>query len=251
MSIRYLEKFGIIGPIMTYLFFFAHPDDETVASASTIKQLIDNGDKVVVVSATDGAAGEVYEKAKSSLEKFGSVGALRRAELKQVAQFLNVTKLHILDFADGGINNQHVWGELKEVFIDLIHQYKPDVIITIDHSGWYFHLDHVGVSIAATLAYQQAEHKADAFFLSLFKVRLPKWQYVFPEELPVTHVVNATGHKELKLKAVDFHASQSMETFRQKLREEETHEELYQLAFASKKGKKIFANHPIFRAVTS
>ncbi len=234
---------------MTYLFVFAHPDDETVACAGTIKQLIDHGDEVILVSVTDGSAGEVHMRTQAQFEELGSVGELRRYELKQVSQLLHVKKLHILDFTDGQITNEVVWGKLKEAIIDLLEKYRPQVVITFDHSGWYFHLDHVGVSIATTLAVQEGSFQPDAFFLSYMQVKGTKWKYIYPKTLPVTHKVNATPQKELKLSALSLHASQNTETIRQKVQTEDTHEELYQLAIASPKGKKIFAHHPIFQRV--
>ncbi len=235
---------------MTYIFFFAHPDDETVACAATIKLLVANGDEVVVVSATDGSAGEIMEVAKPKLAEFGSLAALRRHELKQVTDLLGVTQLHILDFQDGEITNQQVWTSLKSAFIDLINQYKPQVVITFDHSGWYFHLDHVGVSIAATLAFQEAEHRADVLFHSFMKVknRTQKWKYIFADELPISHRVNATLHRELKLAALRLHESQNISSIHEKVLSEKNHQELYQMVIATPMGEKMMANHPIFTA---
>ncbi|CAN5275683.1 hypothetical protein BH10PAT2_BH10PAT2_1240 [soil metagenome] len=234
---------------MTYMFIFAHPDDETVACSATIKQLIDAGEKVILVTATDGSAGEVMEQAQKRLKEFGSVAALRRKELKEVAQLLNVTELHILDFKDGEINNKQVWTELKTAFIELMNQYKPDAVITFDHSGWYFHLDHVGVSIAATLAFQEAEHKADALLHTFIQIKSEdqKWKYIFPETLPITHLVSANHLREFKLKVLAAHASQNIEVISQKVHDEVDHQEIYQLVLSSEKGKQLFENHSLFK----
>lgn len=236
---------------MTYLFIFAHPDDETVACAATIKQLVDAGEEVIIVSATDGSAGEVHERAQQKLAELKSIGALRRYELQQVAQLLNVNTLQILDFIDGEITNQKVWGELTTTFINVINQYKPDVVVTFDHSGWYFHLDHVGVSIATTLAVQQAKHQTPIFLFAHVKVSSGRWKYVFPKDLPVTHIVDATSQKDFKLRVLDLHASQDLERSRQRIIDEKEHQEWYQLVSITPAGKKLFKNHPIFRSVKS
>jgi LmbE family N-acetylglucosaminyl deacetylase len=234
---------------MRYMFFFAHPDDETIGTTSTMKKLTDQGDEVIVVTATDGAAGEVHERSKKDLEKFGTLAKLRRHELEQVSKLLGVKESLVLDFQDGEMTNKQVWGELTSTFIDLIDTYKPDFVVTFDHSGWYFHLDHVGVSIATTLAFHQSTHRPEALLLSYVQVEGSKWKYVFPTHLPITHVVDASDHKELKIQALELHASQDVEKIKEKVRKESPHRELFQLVFATEKGEKIMKKHPIFQSL--
>lgn len=218
---------------MNYLFIFAHPDDESVASAGTIKKLVDNGDKVTLVSVTDGSAGQVdrYEL----FEEHGvySIGELRRKEFAAVAQLLGVTDARILNFEDGKITNLTVWGPLTEAIIELIDGTKPDIVITFDHTGWYFHLDHVGVSIATTIAFQQSKHRPHALLLSLFRVDNGKWKYIFPQDLPITHAVDVTEYRQLKQQCYDAHGSQELNHPRKELQKEKLFE-CYQLVFAAK-----------------
>jgi N-acetylglucosamine malate deacetylase 2 len=231
---------------MKYLFIFAHPDDETIACAGTIKKLVDAGEYVTVVSVTDGGAGEVKEEARALLKELGSVNKLRRYEFAQATQFLGVTESRILDFEDGQITNEMVWGKLKHQIINLIDQIKPEVVVTFDHSGWYFHLDHIGTSIATTLAVQEASHPPEIFFLSQFKMNRSKWKYVYPEKLPLTHIVDISDRVEMKLQAIDLHLSQTLNELRRQLIEEKKHLEFYQLAWATEKGKKFLAKQKIF-----
>jgi LmbE family N-acetylglucosaminyl deacetylase len=233
---------------MTYLFFFAHPDDETVACACTIKKLTEQGDRVIVVTATVGGAGEVHDRAQAALQKAGSVAELRKQELHNVSEFLGVSEVIILGHQDGQITNEVVWGKLMSDFVELIEVHKPDVVITFDHTGWYFHLDHVGVSIAATRAVQHAQYQPDAFLFSLFRPNPEKWQYIYAEKLPVTHYVDVAEHRDTKLQALDLHASQNLQ-FPKKLTQEENHQELYQLVQATPVVEKLLHNHPIFRSV--
>ena len=65
--------------------------------------------------------------------------------------------------------------------IDRIEKYQPEIVVTFDHSGWYFHLDHVGVSIATLRAVQRAKHKVAALLFTLFHppgIKI-KWPYVY------------------------------------------------------------------------
>jgi LmbE family N-acetylglucosaminyl deacetylase len=236
--------------MLKFLFIFAHPDDETVACAGTILQLIQAGHEVSILSVTDGAAGEVSESAQPELIKYGSVAQLRRAELQCVSQFLNVQKLQFLGFNDGQITNQEVWGKLRSDLIEVIDTQKPDFVVTFDHSGWYFHLDHVGVSIATTLAFQQASHKPLGLLLSYVQVEGSKWQYVYSDHLPITHKVNATPQRTHKIKALQLHQSQDTKIIQEKVEREQPHYELYQLSFAQKNADQKLSSTKIFLGVS-
>jgi len=237
---------------MKYLFIFAHPDDETVSCSATMHQLLHHGDDVIIASVTDGAAGEAHERAENELKKHGSLAELRRTELRKVADVIGVKDVRFLDFSDGEITNKMVWDTLLKKITQLIDDVKPNVVITFDHSGWYFHLDHVGTSIATTLAFQQASHTADILFHAHMKVEgaEAKWKYIFPKKLPITHVVDAAPQRDMKLRAMGLHASQDLHSVEEKVRSEENHQELFQAVFTTKKGKALLRNHPIFKKFT-
>jgi len=234
---------------MRCLFIFAHPDDETVSCAITIKKLTEAGHEVTVVSVTDGGAGEVMRSAQPNLKKFGSVGELRRHELQQVCAFLGVKKLDILNFKDGEITNQEVWGKLTIACQEKIDEYQPDLLVTFDHTGWYFHLDHVAVSIATTLAANQAKHSPQIFFHTLMLVENTKWSYVFPKNLPVTHQVDSSQNREVKIEAMRLHASQDLDTVKRWVEERQPYFELFQLVSATSEGEKMLQNQSIFDKV--
>lgn len=231
---------------MKYLFLFAHPDDETVACAGTMHLLAQQGHEVFVVTATDGSGGEVSVKSREK-NKQKDVGSIRRSELHEALLFLGVKTYKVLDFVDGQITNEIVWGQLRSAIIDVIDAYQPDVLVTFDHSGWYFHLDHVGVSIATTLAVQQAQFPPKIFMLSHFRVNQTKWKYIYSENMPITHVVDVTELKSLKLRALELHESQNLDEPRRQVNSEQQHFEYYQLAHASQEGLDLLEQHPIFQ----
>lgn len=230
---------------MKYLFVFAHPDDETVACAGTIKLLREAGHSVTLISATPGDAGEVSASASAELKRSGSVGALRARELEKVARHLSISEYRILEYADGSITNQDVWGRLQQDVVDIIDEIQPDVIITFDHTGWYYHLDHVGVSIATTLAYQSSTHRAKALLFSHYQPGGSRWKYVF-RPAPATHYVEV-GAIEHKKAALLLHKSQDLSRPLAFLDESEGRIELFELAFADQRGTKLFAKHDIFK----
>lgn len=231
---------------MKWLFIFAHPDDESVACAGTMHLLTEAGHQVKVVSVTDGAAGEVNQRAQTALSQAGSIGALRRHELTAALGVLGVSDFEILKFKDGGITNQQVWNELTLSLIEVIEEYQPDAVVTFDHSGWYFHLDHVGVSIATTIAVPKVSHPPDLFFHVHFYVKSDRWQYVFNTHPPLTHRVPINEVIDLKIQAFDCHASQNLDTPRRHLQQAGRQYETYQLVSASRKGQQLLKELPFF-----
>lgn len=214
---------------MRWLFIFAHPDDESVACAGTITALVTNGESVSVVSVTQGDAGEVSDVAQNDLKKLGSVSAVRKAEFSKACRAMGVSDARVLNYADGTITNSMVWGALKQEIIELIDSVKPDFVVTFDHAGWYFHLDHVAVSIATTLAYHAAKHQPLGLVLSHFRPNSTKWKYRIPEMTP-THkfLVGDTQHK---LRVLENHRSQDLTTPQKHIQSEQTHYEWYELIF--------------------
>lgn len=232
---------------MKFLFVFAHPDDETIACAGTIHQLSQAGHEVMLVSVTDGGAGEVMKPAEKKLQELGSVKKLRRFELEQVSQHLGLQKHQYLEYEDGQITNQEVWGKLKEDIIEVFERERPDVVVTFDHTGWYFHLDHVGVSIATTWAFKQSIHRPQALLLSQLRITGSKWEYVYPPLAPTHYVVVKDVHH--KIQAMQQHASQDLETPKQFVVSEKTHKEWYQLAFAEENNNTLIEESGIFLPV--
>ncbi|PIR61661.1 MAG: hypothetical protein COU66_02535 [Candidatus Pacebacteria bacterium CG10_big_fil_rev_8_21_14_0_10_44_11] len=232
---------------MKYLFIFAHPDDETVACAGTIRQLVDQGDEVALTSVTPGEAGEVQPSALKKLRQAGSVSKLRQAELNKVAKALGIHQVTVLAFQDGTITNQLVWGKLQQDLIDQIDRLLPDVIITFDHTGWYFHLDHVGVSIAVTLAFHKTKHRPLALLHSHFQPGGKKWKYIFHAS-PATHRVLVRDTHQ-KLATMELHQSQDLQIPKAYVIKKKRHYEFFELACATKKGKKLFSRSPIFSQI--
>jgi len=217
---------------MKYLFLLAHPDDEAVAAGGTIRLLANQGNEIIVVLAT------------SPDEN------IRLKEFKKSCKILGVTKTEVLNFKDGQINNKVVWGELELQLIEQVEKYKPDVVVTFDHSGWYFHLDHVGVSIAALRAVQHAKHKVQAMAFMLFHppgIKI-KWPYVYQKKLPITHVVNIKNVLKQKTTAIEAHKSQTM-SFLPMLKMGLMNKEYFQLVLATKKGKMWFNKSEVFKKV--
>ena len=143
---------------------FAHPDDETFGPAGTIIHYANRGVAIHYVCATRGEAGHVDPEL---LEGYSSLADLRTQELKCAARHLGLAGLHLLDYHDSGMENapengdpaslfQAPMDKVVEVITRLIRQIRPQVVITFDRTGGYFHPDHVKMHTATTLAFHAA-----------------------------------------------------------------------------------------------
>jgi LmbE family N-acetylglucosaminyl deacetylase len=147
----------------TLLAILAHPDDESFGPGGTLARYADEGVDVHIAIATDGAAGSVAEGYESSRERLAEV---RAAELETAVSILGAA-LHTLGYRDSGYVNDPA-NDHPEAFINLddeivigrmvnlIRSVQPDVVITHDETGGYFHPDHIRCCETATAAFHAA-----------------------------------------------------------------------------------------------
>ncbi len=134
----------------TLLAILAHPDDESFGPGGTFAKYAAEGVDVHIAIATDGAAGSVADGFEESHEQ---LAAVRAKELQKAVAILGGT-LHTLDYRDSGYigdpANDHpdafVQADEQEAIgqvVRLIREIRPQVIITHDETGGYFHPDHI------------------------------------------------------------------------------------------------------------
>ena len=128
----------------------AHPDDESFGIGGTLARYAAEGVEVHVAIATDGVAGSVASGYEHTLN---DLIAVRQQELAAAVDILGVT-LHTLDYRDSGYIGDPANGH-PEAFINcdvdtavgkvvaLIREIQPQVVITHDETGGYFHPDHI------------------------------------------------------------------------------------------------------------
>lgn len=121
------------------------------------------GVDVHIAIATDGAAGSVAEGYEDAREE---LVAVRARELDGAIAILGAT-LHKMGYRDSGYINDPA-NEHPEAFIQaneeeaigrvvkLIRQVRPQVVITHDETGGYFHPDHIFCSEITTAAFHAA-----------------------------------------------------------------------------------------------
>jgi len=151
----------------TLLGVFAHPDDESFGPGGTLAKYAREGVDVHVCIATDGASGSTVP---DSVESGASdaLAEVRKYELSCACEILGV-HLHTLGYRDSGMegsaDNHHpdslyqadmdvVAGQL----VSLVERVKPQVLITHDPTGGYFHPDHIRVNHAVRRAWAMLQN---------------------------------------------------------------------------------------------
>lgn len=145
------------------LFSLAHPDDESFGSAGTIAHYTASGVDVHLICATNGDMGTIDD---AYMEGFSSIAERRMSELACAAEVLGLT-VHTLGYRDSGMQgapeNDHPDALASQDIEDVarrvtrvIREVRPQVVVTFDPTGGYFHPDHIAIHRATTLAFEAA-----------------------------------------------------------------------------------------------
>jgi mycothiol S-conjugate amidase len=141
----------------------AHPDDESYGPGGTLTRYAHSGVDVHVAIATDGAAGSIDEKWQGDRTRLAEA---RAGELEAAAKILGVT-LHRLGYRDSGYIGDEA-NKHPDAFINcdedeavcrvvkLIREVRPQVVLTHDETGGYFHPDHIQCYKITTAAFHAA-----------------------------------------------------------------------------------------------
>ncbi|MFJ3232891.1 PIG-L deacetylase family protein [Streptomyces sp. NPDC086787] len=128
----------------------AHPDDEAIFTGLTMRRLADAGARVVLVMATDGAAG--VPRVPLSLGE--TLRSRRLTELERACELLGVAKLEVLDYADSGAHDgPYPAGTLGAASVTKVARQVARIarregastLVHYDPGGIYGHIDHVQV----------------------------------------------------------------------------------------------------------
>lgn len=137
----------------TVVFVHAHPDDEALLTSGTMADLALQGHRVVLVVATDGAAGLANVQAMRR-----DLASVRHDELEASARVLGVSAVHWLGYGDSGLNAEVlpqpdapmplVYAPREEVVARLatiLREEAAAIVIGYDSNGGYGHPDHIAV----------------------------------------------------------------------------------------------------------
>ena len=128
---------------------FAHPDDESLACGGLLAWCAALGVRVSLLSVTHGEHGPINDT--GTPEGPLTTRGIRAAELRDAADVLGIEEVTILDREDGMLP----WvdaGQLEAEIRAVIRQTAPDIVITFDEDGLYWHPDHIAVHERTTAA---------------------------------------------------------------------------------------------------
>ena len=141
------------------LIVVAHPDDE-LFHGGVLAHLSERGVRVTLVCATDGEAGKPHP----SVGPVADLGALRVEELRQSCERLGIDPPVLLKFHDSARKERqrhddpHALANVDMLDVEsairaVIADVKPQVVVTFDPHGSYYHPDHVAIQRATTAAF--------------------------------------------------------------------------------------------------
>jgi LmbE family N-acetylglucosaminyl deacetylase len=220
--------------VATVVFFHAHPDDECMATGGTMAQLVAEGHRVVLVTATDGSEGEVPD---GFLEPGEDLSSRRRQELRASAGVIGVQRLEHWDYRDSGMigtpANEHpdcFWqADMEEVasrLAALLAEERADAITCYDENGVYGHPDHIQVHRVGVRAAELAAVER-CYLATVSRERVKAFMAAAPdfgvdageapdvdverfgvEEARITTQIDVSRYVEVKRRAMEAHASQ-------------------------------------------
>jgi LmbE family N-acetylglucosaminyl deacetylase len=209
----------------TLVFVHAHPDDEALLTAGTMAKAVRAGHHVILVIATDGAAGLTSSAFRDGLAD------IRRAELLESASRLGVHDVHWLGYGDSGLHGENADGfassDIDEV-ADRIATIATgaDILIGYDPAGGYGHPDHQQVHQAVRRAWRATRaqlfeatlpreiirwsaHIAAAIHLAPTSFDPEEFDRAWTPSHEITNRVNVRSVMDAKRAALRAHASQA------------------------------------------
>jgi LmbE family N-acetylglucosaminyl deacetylase len=148
----------------TILAVLAHPDDETFGTGGTLALYSRRGVDVYLICAT---RGEVGEMSPDLMAGFNTIGEKRENELRCAGDLLGLKSIYFLGYRDSGMpgtaDNTHPQAlaaqpveRVAEEVAEYIRKIKPQVVITFDPIGGYYHPDHIAIQQATVKAFSLA-----------------------------------------------------------------------------------------------
>lgn len=121
---------------------WAHPDDESWSSAGIMATARENGQDVMVLSATRGDAGKTADEANWPQNQLHRI---REEEFKKALEATNVQHGILLDYKDGALPHASATTAVDEIR-QHISLFQPDTILTFEEHGITGHGDHRTIS---------------------------------------------------------------------------------------------------------
>ncbi len=214
-----MQSCPTIPSLGTVMGVWAHPDDEAYLSAGLMALARRHGQRVAVVTATGGELGNPQPHRWSPVD----VAALRHGELLASLDAVGVSEHHHLGMADGSLAGVPVAVGAARIG-RIMHEVRPDTIVTFGPEGMTGHPDHIAVSRWTTLAWHASGRRTRLWYATLTDGFHQEWRELSdrigvwmdgaqpprhaPDEL-VTEIVCTGALLDTKQSALRAHASQT------------------------------------------
>ena len=179
----------------TLLLVHAHPDDEAISTGGVMLKARADGHRVVLVTATRGEVGEIYNMDEASSRP--RLGEIREKELENAAMILRVNRGEFLGYRDSGMVGtsdndnpasflQAPLDEAAEKLITILREERPEVVVTYAEDGQYGHPDHVKAHRVTVVALDQMLRASESWTpKKLYYTAIPRSLVeAFMEQLP-------------------------------------------------------------------
>jgi N-acetyl-1-D-myo-inositol-2-amino-2-deoxy-alpha-D-glucopyranoside deacetylase len=179
----------------TLLLVHAHPDDEAISTGGVMLKARHDGHRVVLVTATRGEVGEIYNMDEASSRP--RLGEIREKELENAARILGVNRGEFLGYRDSGMagtaDNQNPSSfqmapvnEAAGKLIEILREEKPDVVVTYAEDGVYGHPDHIKCHVVTNAALDAMLRATDSWTpKKLYYMAIPRsLMQAFIEQMP-------------------------------------------------------------------
>ena len=197
------------------LLVFAHPDDETFVAGGACRRYADAGAKIVLITATRGAAGSCGSPPLCSRAE---LPARRETELGEAARILGVSEVHLLNYRDKRLGEAPAAAVRLEL-VTFIRRYRPHVLLTFDPRGMNGHPDHVAISrfamdAVATAADSRHDGSTRPHHVPrvLWNGPIAPWQVTEPDDLSrlegADFVIDTSAARHAKATALRAHRTQ-------------------------------------------
>lgn len=182
----------------------AHPDDESFGPSGTLISYAQNGTRVRLITATKGEAG------KNALKTEEPVGEIRERELKKAAEYIGLEKIHFLGYIDKTLSDLEEEQPIKKI-IQLIEEFKPQVLITFGPTGISLHPDHRAVHNWTTKAFRQIDFPQKLYYYTvprdLLMRRHPDLTF---DDGEITTKIDVSKYRDIKKNAILSHQTQRL-----------------------------------------
>ena len=224
-----------MGPL---LLVHAHPDDEAISTGGVIMKAKAHGHRVVLVTATRGEAGEIYNMDPRQTRP--RLAVIRTEELKAAGDVLGVDRIEFLGYRDSGMVDtadnkdprsfhQARLDEAAGRLAVFLREERPDVVVTYGEDGQYGHPDHIKahyVTVAALdLLKREGWSPAKVYYTAIPRSMMEEFATQFPDQAErrakqnmrvigtpdelITTRIDVHDYVDQKRKAFEAHVSQN------------------------------------------